>query len=63
MALAAVIIISVVSTTFTAARLFTRGKVMGKLMLDDYLILTAVVSNPYRISPCTTTIFEFACLK
>lgn len=46
MALAAVIVISAVSTTFTAARLFTRGTVMGKLMLDDYLILAAVVSNP-----------------
>ncbi|EHA46987.1 hypothetical protein MCOR27_000039 [Pyricularia oryzae] len=43
MALAAVIVISAVSTTFTAARLFTRGTVMGKLMLDDYLILAAVI--------------------
>ncbi|TDZ58609.1 hypothetical protein CTRI78_v005203 [Colletotrichum trifolii] len=42
-ALAAVIGVSAVSTLFTAARLFTRGKILGKIRLDDYLILASLL--------------------
>ncbi|WYZ35712.1 hypothetical protein EsH8_X_000359 [Colletotrichum jinshuiense] len=42
-ALAIVVCVSVLSTLFTAARLFTRGKVFGKIRLDDYFIVTSVV--------------------
>ncbi|KAF4839726.1 hypothetical protein CGCSCA4_v010879 [Colletotrichum siamense] len=42
-ALAVVICVSVVSTLFAAARIFTRGRIMGKVRLDDYLILASVV--------------------
>lgn len=44
-ALAVVICVSVVSTLFAAARIFTRGRIMGKVRLDDYLILASVVSS------------------
>jgi hypothetical protein len=40
------IAVSVVSTLFVGARLFTRQKIMGKLHLDDYLIASAIVSDP-----------------
>ncbi|TLD18118.1 hypothetical protein PspLS_10440 [Pyricularia sp. CBS 133598] len=56
MALAAVIVISVVSTTFAAARLFTRGMVMGKLMLDDYLILAAVILGWMNVATFGTAV-------
>ncbi|OHF02017.1 integral membrane protein [Colletotrichum orchidophilum] len=42
-ALAVVICVSALSTIFTAARLFTRGKVLGKIGLDDYFIVASVV--------------------
>ncbi|WQF80753.1 hypothetical protein CDEST_05767 [Colletotrichum destructivum] len=42
-ALTVVICVSVVSTLFTAARLYTRGRIMGKIRLDDYLIVASVV--------------------
>ncbi|OLN82373.1 hypothetical protein CCHL11_09781 [Colletotrichum chlorophyti] len=38
-----VISVSVLSTLFTGARLFVRGKILGKVHLDDYLIIAAVV--------------------
>lgn len=44
-ALAIVVCVSVLSTVFTAARLFTRGKVLGKISLDDYFIVASVVSS------------------
>ncbi|KAJ0140866.1 hypothetical protein CTA2_1617 [Colletotrichum tanaceti] len=42
-ALTIVICVSVVSTLFTAARLYTRGRIMGKIRLDDSLIVASVV--------------------
>ncbi|TEA17341.1 hypothetical protein C8034_v000441 [Colletotrichum sidae] len=42
-ALVVVIGVSAVSTLFTAARLFTRGKILGKIRLDDYLILASLL--------------------
>ncbi|KAF6836672.1 integral membrane protein [Colletotrichum plurivorum] len=42
-ALAAVSVVSVISTLFTVARLYTRGRIMGKIRLDDYLIMASVV--------------------
>ncbi|TQN67056.1 hypothetical protein CSHISOI_08389 [Colletotrichum shisoi] len=38
-----VVSVSVLSTLFTAARLFVRGKILGKFHLDDYLIVASVL--------------------
>ncbi|RYP07953.1 hypothetical protein DL765_008974 [Monosporascus sp. GIB2] len=35
--------VTVLSTVFAAARLFVRGKVLGKLLLDDYLVTISVL--------------------
>lgn len=43
-ALGIVISVSALSTVFAAARLFVRGKILGKVHLDDYLIIASVVS-------------------
>ncbi|KAK6211633.1 integral membrane protein [Colletotrichum tabaci] len=42
-AIGIVISVSVLSTLFTAARLFVRGKILGKFHLDDYLIVASVL--------------------
>lgn len=39
-----IISVTVLSTLFAAARIFVRGKIRGKLQLDDYLIMASVVS-------------------
>ena len=43
--IATCIAVSVASTLFVFARLFTRKKIMGQLHLDDYLITSAIVSD------------------
>ncbi|KAJ0375633.1 hypothetical protein COL26b_006139 [Colletotrichum chrysophilum] len=40
--LVAIITVTVLSTVFTGARLFVRGKILGKVHLDDYLIIASV---------------------
>ncbi|KAF5484079.1 hypothetical protein CGCF413_v015133 [Colletotrichum fructicola] len=42
-ALGIVISVSALSTVFAAARLFVRGKILGKVHLDDYLIIASVI--------------------
>ncbi|GKT51196.1 uncharacterized protein ColSpa_11377 [Colletotrichum spaethianum] len=42
-ALGIVISVSTLSTLFTAARLFVRGKILGKVHLDDFLIIASVL--------------------
>ncbi|OBR10937.1 Integral membrane protein [Colletotrichum higginsianum IMI 349063] len=42
-AIGIVISVSVLSTLFTAARLFVRGKILGKFHLNDYLIVASVL--------------------
>ncbi|KAH9232500.1 hypothetical protein K456DRAFT_1750874 [Colletotrichum gloeosporioides 23] len=42
-ALGIVISVSALSTVFAAARLFVRGKRLGKVHLDDYLIIASVI--------------------
>lgn len=37
--------VTVLSTLFAAARIFVRGKMLGKIYLDDYLIIASVVSR------------------
>lgn len=37
--------VTVISTLASAGRLFVRGKIQGKLLLDDYLIIISVVSD------------------
>lgn len=41
--LATIYTVTVLSTSFTAARVFVRTKILGKLQLDDYLIVLSVV--------------------
>lgn len=41
--LATVVVVTVLSTLFCAARIYTRGRILGRLQLDDYLIVLAVV--------------------
>lgn len=43
--LATIYTVTVLSTIFTAARVFVRTKILGKLQLDDYLIILSVVSS------------------
>ncbi|TQN68218.1 hypothetical protein CSHISOI_07280, partial [Colletotrichum shisoi] len=49
-ALTIVICVSVVSTLFTAARLYTRGRIVGKIRLDDYLIVASVQLSPAAVT-------------
>ncbi|KAK2049471.1 integral membrane protein [Colletotrichum somersetense] len=42
-ALGIVISMSILSTLFTAARLFVRGKILGKFHMDDYLMVASVI--------------------
>lgn len=41
--LATSIAVTVLSTLFVLSRLFTRGYLLGKLYLDDYFMLAAMV--------------------
>ncbi|KAI8274601.1 hypothetical protein K4K60_009537 [Colletotrichum sp. SAR11_57] len=43
--LVAIITVTVLSTVFTGARLFVRGKILGKVHLDDYLIIASVICS------------------
>lgn len=40
-----IVAVTILETLFSGARLYVRGRIMGKLHLDDYLIILAVVSN------------------
>ncbi|KAJ0160579.1 hypothetical protein CTA2_7724 [Colletotrichum tanaceti] len=42
-AIGIIVSVSVLSTLFTAARLFVRGKILGKVHLDDHLIVISVL--------------------
>jgi hypothetical protein len=48
--LATCITLCVVSTMFVAARLFTRQKLMGKLLSDDYIVGASMVSLFFFLS-------------
>lgn len=48
--IATIVIVTVLETMFTAARLYVRGGIMKKLQLDDYIIIVAVVSLTFRSS-------------
>ncbi|EQB57925.1 integral membrane protein [Colletotrichum gloeosporioides Cg-14] len=43
--LVAIVTVTVLSTIFTGARLFVRGKILGKVHLDDYLIIASVICS------------------
>lgn len=43
--LATIITVSVLSTLFTAARLWVRGKILRQFHADDWLIVVSVVST------------------
>ncbi|KAK1499400.1 integral membrane protein [Colletotrichum cuscutae] len=55
-ALAIVVCVSVLSTVFTAARLFTRGKVLGKISLDDYFIVASVVCGWMNVATAAVAV-------
>ncbi|KAF6795315.1 integral membrane protein [Colletotrichum musicola] len=40
-----IISVTILSTLFTAARLYVRGKILGKFHLDDYLIVASVTCS------------------
>lgn len=40
--------VEVVASFFVAARLFVRGRMMGKWQLDDWLIIVSMVCGPPR---------------
>lgn len=42
--LGVIITLTVISTLFVAARVFTRQKILGKAQLDDWLVVVSVVS-------------------
>lgn len=46
--LAACYTVEVIATFFVAARLFVRGRMMGKWQLDDWLIIVSMVRGPSR---------------
>lgn len=50
--LGVIISVSVLSSLFTAARLFVRGKILRRLYLDDYLIIASMVSNSHHVTLC-----------
>lgn len=55
--LAACIGVTVLSTIFVAARLFVRGRIIGKMYLDDYFMAASMVrASGQRLSlPNTNT--------
>lgn len=46
--------VTALSTVFSAGRLFVRGKLKGRLLLDDYLIVISVVRtvSPRELYSC-----------
>ncbi|KAK1997557.1 integral membrane protein [Colletotrichum falcatum] len=55
-ALGIVISMSVLSTLFTAGRLYVRGKIMGRIHLDDYLIIAAVICGWANVGTATAAV-------
>lgn len=48
--------VEVVASFFVAARLFVRGRMMGKWQLDDWLIIVSMVCGPpHPIRPTRVT--------
>lgn len=44
--IATICAVTVLETLFCAARIYTRGWIVGQLQLDDYLLILSVVSPP-----------------
>lgn len=59
--LATCITMTSLSTIFVAARLFVRARIMGKLHLDDYLIIAAIVRVIFLLYICRIEV-HFHCL-
>lgn len=55
--LAACYTVEAIASFFVAARLFVRGRMMGKWQLDDWLIIVSMVCGPHcRRAPKSTRI-------
>jgi hypothetical protein len=54
--LATSITVTVLSTMFVAARLFVRGRIIGKLYMDDYFMMASLVRAVLRL-------FQLMCLN
>ncbi|KAL0935510.1 uncharacterized protein CTRU02_210101 [Colletotrichum truncatum] len=55
-ALGVVICVSVISTIFVAARLFTRAKIMGRVCLDDYLIIVSAICGWINVATAAVAV-------
>lgn len=49
--LAACYTVEAIASFFVAARLFVRGRMMGKWQLDDWLIIVSMVRSPSPAKP------------
>jgi hypothetical protein len=47
--IATICVVTVLETLFCAARIYTRGRILGRLQLDDYLVMLSVVSFTFRL--------------
>jgi len=51
--IAVIVVVTILETLFTLARLYVRGRIMRHLQLDDYLIILAVVGPDFFFFPST----------